>query len=82
VTRRRALVLASACLGASAYVATQPASRWPEDGVARLVAAAVAQTMHPVRYDGAYRRIPYPMGDVPPDVGVCTDVVVRGYRGD
>jgi uncharacterized protein YijF (DUF1287 family) len=38
--------------------------------------------MHPVRYDGAYRRIPYPMGDVPPDVGVCTDVVVRGYRGE
>ncbi len=58
--------------------AQQP--RWPADGVARLVAAAEAQTAHPVRYDGAYRRIPYPMGDVPDDVGVCTDVVVRAYR--
>jgi uncharacterized protein len=58
----------------------QPASRWPADGVPRLIAAAVAQTERPVRYDGAYRRIAYPMGDVPADVGVCTDVIVRAYR--
>lgn len=48
--------------------------------VDRLVDAAVEQTRHPVRYDGSYRRIPYPNGDVPADVGVCTDVVVRAYR--
>jgi uncharacterized protein YijF (DUF1287 family) len=41
---------------------------------------AMAQTGKPVRYDGAYRRIPYPGGDVPPDLGVCTDVVIRAYR--
>jgi uncharacterized protein YijF (DUF1287 family) len=58
----------------------QPASRWPADGVGRLVAAAVEQTSHPARYDGAYRRIPYPMGDVPADGGVCSVVVVRAYR--
>jgi uncharacterized protein YijF (DUF1287 family) len=57
----------------------QPAG-WPADGVARLVAAATAQTRQVTRYDGAYRRIPYPMGDVPADVGVCTDVVIRAYR--
>jgi uncharacterized protein len=34
-----------------------------------------------VRYDGSYRRIGYPGGDVPQNVGVCTDVVVRSYRG-
>lgn len=45
-----------------------------------LVAAAVAQTGQSVRYDGSYRRIPYPGGDVPSDVGVCTDVVIRAYR--
>jgi len=56
------------------------ASAWPADGVERLVAAAVDQTTRPVRYDGAYRRIPYPMGDVPADTGVCTDVVIRAYR--
>ena len=47
---------------------------------ARLVAAAIDRTHHAVTYDGAYRSIPYPNGDVPPQIGVCTDVVVRSYR--
>jgi uncharacterized protein YijF (DUF1287 family) len=46
-----------------------------------LVASAVAQTHTPVRYDGSYRRIPSPGGDVPENIGVCTDVVIRAYRG-
>ena len=33
-----------------------------------------------VRYDGSYRKISYPMGDVPADTGVCSDVVIRAYR--
>jgi hypothetical protein len=33
-----------------------------------------------VTYDGAYRRIPYPGGDLPIERGSCTDVVVRAYR--
>ena len=33
-----------------------------------------------MRYDGSYRSIPYPGGDVPENVGVCTDVLVRSYR--
>ena len=45
-----------------------------------LLAAAIEQTKHPVVYDGAYRRIAYPGGDVPADRGVCTDVIVRAYR--
>ena len=45
-----------------------------------MIAAAVAQAGRPTRYDGSYRRIPYPGGDVPVDVGVCTDVVIRAYR--
>ena len=45
-----------------------------------FVAAAREQTRHRVTYDGAYTRIGYPMGDVPPDRGVCTDVVIRAYR--
>jgi uncharacterized protein YijF (DUF1287 family) len=45
-----------------------------------LVQAALEQTRHPTRYDGAYRRLAYPGGDVPADVGVCTDVVIRAYR--
>lgn len=32
------------------------------------------------RYDGRYERIDYPLGDVPRDIGVCTDVVIRALR--
>lgn len=46
----------------------------------RLVAAALERTRHAIVYDGAYRRIDYPMGDVPAHIGVCTDVVIRSYR--
>ncbi len=45
-----------------------------------LVHAAIERTHHSVRYDGSYRAINYPWGDVPADIGVCTDVVVRVYR--
>lgn len=47
---------------------------------ADLVAAAVAQVGITVRYDSSYRRLGYPGGDVPPEVGVCTDVLIRAYR--
>lgn len=46
----------------------------------RLVAAAIERTRHVVAYDGAYRRIAYPGGDVAADRGVCSDVVIRAYR--
>jgi uncharacterized protein YijF (DUF1287 family) len=47
---------------------------------ARLAAAAAAQVGDFVVYTDQYRTIRYPMGDVPPLYGVCTDVVVRAYR--
>ena len=46
----------------------------------RLVAAALERTEHFVIYNGSYRKIDYPMGDVPEHFGVCTDVVIRAYR--
>jgi uncharacterized protein YijF (DUF1287 family) len=46
----------------------------------RLVAATVERTLHTVRYDPAYVKIPYPGGDVPADTGVCADEVIRPYR--
>jgi uncharacterized protein len=46
----------------------------------RLAAAARKQTSHFVFYNSTYTKIPYPMGDVPSYMGVCTDVVVRAYR--
>ncbi len=46
----------------------------------RLIAAAIERTGHSVVYDGAYLRLTYPGGDVPDNIGVCTDVVIRAYR--
>ncbi len=51
-----------------------------DDFTSRLVNAALERTNHRVRYDGSYRQIDYPGGDVPENVGVCTDVVIRAYR--
>jgi len=45
-----------------------------------LATAAYARTSAEVVYDGSYRRIDYPNGDVPAHLGVCTDVVIRAYR--
>lgn len=46
----------------------------------KLSNAALDRTLHNVRYDPKYVSIPYPMGDVPTNTGVCTDVVIRSYR--
>ncbi len=46
----------------------------------RLVEAALSRLKHFVIYDGSYKKIKYPMGDVDPSRGVCTDVVIRSYR--
>jgi len=46
----------------------------------RLSEAAVERTTREVRYDPTYFVIPYPNGDVPEEVGVCTDEVIRSYQ--
>jgi uncharacterized protein len=33
-----------------------------------------------IKYDGSYFEIAYPLGDIPANKGVCTDVVIRSYR--
>ena len=45
-----------------------------------IVSALLERTTHDVTYDGAYRSIGYPGGDVPKNIGVCTDVIIRSYR--
>jgi len=76
--RSRVLLLAATLLLAS------PAGGYRDGEPAgfsdRLAAAALERTSHRVTYDGGYRRVPYPNGDVPDGVGVCTDVVIRAYR--
>ncbi len=46
----------------------------------RLAVAAAAQVGDVTIYTPRYQRIAYPMGDVSPLYGVCTDVVIRAYR--
>lgn len=47
----------------------------------RLLQSAYDQIGKTVRYDPAYQQLAFPGGDVPIDRGVCTDVIVRAYRG-
>lgn len=46
----------------------------------RFVKGAIALENADILYDGRYRKIAYPMGDVPAHLGVCSDVVIRAYR--
>lgn len=48
--------------------------------VKKLLESAVEQTNLTKTYDPAYAVIPYPMGDVAAEKGVCTDVVIRAFR--
>ena len=45
-----------------------------------IVNALIHRTTQQVTYDGAYYRLEYPGGDVPANIGVCTDVIIRSYR--
>lgn len=71
-----AIAIALALPGSAAAQQTGAGTK----AAAKLVAAAVERTRHRVSYDGSYRRIAYPGGDVPDNIGVCTDVVIRAYR--
>lgn len=69
---------------AAVLPAPSPAKATPASPPAKathpLVAAARAQIGRCVTYDPAYVRLKYPMGDVPADRGVCSDVVIRALR--
>lgn len=70
---RRAIFLLLAALAAAPAVADAAPS-------AKFLRAAASLENRAVRFVPAYRRIAYPMGDVPAGEGVCADVVVRAYR--
>ena len=46
----------------------------------KVIDAAARQVGVTLSYDPAYRRLKYPGGDVPREIGVCTDVIIRAYR--
>ena len=45
-----------------------------------LVEAAQDRLKQRVTYNDAYLKLDYPGGDVPANIGVCTDVLIRSYR--
>ena len=68
------------CVASGSYVFVSTQLDSEHDWADRLVDAAIERTEHRVRYDGSYRSIDYPWGDVPDGIGVCTDLVIRAYR--
>jgi uncharacterized protein YijF (DUF1287 family) len=75
----------TAALALVLVLAAAPAGRGqgqslPKGFAEKLVDAAKVQTSEKVTYDGSYRKIRYPNGDVPDNIGVCTDVLIRAYR--
>lgn len=50
------------------------------DSIKKVLESAVEQTSITKGYDPAYVVLPYPNGDVPIETGVCSDVVIRGFR--
>lgn len=49
--------------------------------VRKMLESAVEQTRLTKSYDPNYTSIAYPNGDVAIEKGVCTDVVIRAFRG-
>lgn len=48
--------------------------------IKKVLESAESQLNVTKGYDPAYVVIKYPMGDVPPETGVCSDVVIRSFR--
>ncbi|MEJ2612296.1 MAG: DUF1287 domain-containing protein [Candidatus Thiodiazotropha sp.] len=71
------LILQAFVLASAGAICTPAVGHTFQD---ELVSAALERTQHRVRYDGAYYSINYPGGDVPLNIGVCTDVIIRSYR--
>jgi hypothetical protein len=57
-----------------------PAAAGAQPAREQFIAAAKAQVGVTTSYDGTYRKLAYPNGDVPLHTGVCTDVVIRAFR--
>ncbi len=45
-----------------------------------VLVGAHRTVLNHARYEGGFERLAYPGGDVPRDIGVCTDVVIRAMR--
>lgn len=46
----------------------------------KILAGAKNQLTNPAQYTPGYFKIKYPGGDLPQNIGVCTDVIIRAFR--
>src|SRR5687768_9589025 len=86
--RRASIAILLALLGAVAVVVFAPTiydkarpitlETAPDATAQSIIDGALAQLG--TKYTTGYFSIDYPNGDLPPDQGVCTDVVVRALR--
>jgi uncharacterized protein YijF (DUF1287 family) len=76
----RLLVVVVAAVAQTLVGQAKPVNAQTSEFAERLTAAGLARIGTTVTYDPAYVRLRYPGGDVRPDRGVCTDVVIRAYR--
>lgn len=75
---RRRLIVGSAAVCLSGCTQTDPV---PTTDRAKILLDAVREQMRQfVFYDGGYKKLDYPGGDLPSDRGACTDVLIRAYR--
>jgi uncharacterized protein len=63
-----------------ALAASPPSAAEEPSRIAQILSGAYQQVGATLYYDGSYRSITFPGGDVPLERGVCTDVIVRAYR--
>lgn len=79
-----AVVALSATLAPPRAAVAVPGASAPDETPSafgeRLARAAERQLNDVVIYSDRYASISYPMGDVSPLYGVCTDVIIRAYR--
>jgi uncharacterized protein YijF (DUF1287 family) len=57
-----------------------PISEIAPDTVRQIIVSAKEQLTVTTGYTQEYRVIPYPGGDLPPETGACTDVLIRAFR--
>lgn len=61
-------------------IVTKPLADNAPPQLTQIIASAIEQTTVTTGYDPSYVGIEYPNGDVAPETGVCSDVVVRAFR--
>ncbi|NLB18507.1 MAG: DUF1287 domain-containing protein, partial [Syntrophomonadaceae bacterium] len=65
------------------HIGPSPVEAIPKDELKTedlILLGARQEAKQRIRYDASYASIDYPGGDVAPDRGACTDVVIRAFR--